>query len=120
MFVGYATDHTGDTYQIWDPDTSQVHESHDAIWLKWMFYSKPTINHDFTIVNEEDEDIEIVIPQHKAGESTDAEADPVPTDDSLGERESVQDDDSLSKSSVRTKPATGTSTRSGRMINKPA
>ena len=61
MFVGYATDHTGDTYRMWNPERSRVHETRDVIWLKRMFYSKPTIEHDFAITNE-DEYIEIDIP----------------------------------------------------------
>ena len=29
MFVGYALDHDGDCYRMWDPHTSRVHESRD-------------------------------------------------------------------------------------------
>ena len=129
MFAGYATNRTGDTYRMWDPDTSRVHETRDIIWLKRMFFFKPTIPHDFAIVNEEN-DIDIVIPQHKAGESTtpDGEStDPddadVPPDDSLGERESGKDDDDSSSASsegTNAQDRATTSTRSGRIINKPA
>jgi hypothetical protein len=44
MMLGYADDHAGDVYRMWDPDTG-VHETHDVTWLKHMFYttsSRPT------------------------------------------------------------------------------
>ena len=41
MFVGYATDHTGDCYRMWDPKTKRVHETRDVIWLKRMNYQQP-------------------------------------------------------------------------------
>jgi hypothetical protein len=79
---------------------NQVHESRDVIWLKRTFYSKPEIKHDVAIKHEEKEDIEVVIPQHKAGESTkDGESindEAAPTDDLLGERESEIDDEDSS------------------------
>jgi phage portal protein BeeE len=37
MFVEYAINYAGNTYQMWDPATSQVHETRDVIWMKWMF-----------------------------------------------------------------------------------
>lgn len=40
MFVGYATDHAGDVYCMWDPNTDCVHESRDVTWLKRMFFKK--------------------------------------------------------------------------------
>jgi hypothetical protein len=41
MFVGYALNHPRDTYRMWNPKTGGIHESHDVIWLKRMYYSKP-------------------------------------------------------------------------------
>jgi hypothetical protein len=40
MFVGYALDHLGDMYQMWDLETGGVHVSRDIIWMKRMFYEK--------------------------------------------------------------------------------
>ena len=35
MFVGYAKDHAGDVYHMWDPDTNGIHETQDiTIWLR--------------------------------------------------------------------------------------
>ena len=36
MFVGYAKDHAGDVYRMWDPTTNRVHVTRDVIWLKRM------------------------------------------------------------------------------------
>ena len=38
MFVGYATDHAGDVYRMYDPDTKRVHITRDVIWLKRMYF----------------------------------------------------------------------------------
>ena len=40
VFVGYATDHDGDCYRMWDPITGRVHQLRDVIWLYWMYYAK--------------------------------------------------------------------------------
>jgi hypothetical protein len=40
MMVGYALDHPGDCYRMWDPKTARVHETRDVVWLKRMFYEK--------------------------------------------------------------------------------
>jgi hypothetical protein len=37
MMVGYALDHPGDTYRMWDPRTKNVHVRRDVIWLRRMF-----------------------------------------------------------------------------------
>jgi len=42
MFVGYAVDHPGDCYRMYDPKTQRVHITRDIIWLKRMYYEKPT------------------------------------------------------------------------------
>ena len=41
MFVGYAKDHAGDVYRMWDPDTNRIHETRDIIWLRRMYFEKP-------------------------------------------------------------------------------
>jgi hypothetical protein len=32
MFVGYASDHPPDTFNMWDPKTQWTHKTHDVIW----------------------------------------------------------------------------------------
>jgi hypothetical protein len=119
MFVGYAIDHTGDTYRMWDPTMSRVHETRDVIWMKRMFYGQETFANDVAIV---DDDIQVTIPQHKAGESNDSEeSKPLelePVGNSLEESEPADDvdDDELeseSESDSSTGPTPAGSTRSG-------
>jgi hypothetical protein len=38
MLVGYAPDHSGDTYRMWDPKTGGIHVSRDVIWLRHLSY----------------------------------------------------------------------------------
>ena len=39
MMVGYAWNHPGDTYRMWDPRTKRIHITRDVIWLRRMFYT---------------------------------------------------------------------------------
>jgi hypothetical protein len=41
MFVGYATDHAGDVYYMWNPKTNGIHVTWYIVWLKRMFYPAP-------------------------------------------------------------------------------
>jgi hypothetical protein len=40
MMTGYATDHEGDCYRMWDPKTKGFHERRDVNWMKRMYYEK--------------------------------------------------------------------------------
>jgi hypothetical protein len=40
IFIGYAKDHEGDCYLMWNPLTNGVHTTRDIIWLRRMYYSK--------------------------------------------------------------------------------
>lgn len=48
MFVGYATDHSGDTYRMYDPTTNRVRITRDVIWLQRMFRQKPVNTKELT------------------------------------------------------------------------
>lgn len=41
MFVGYAPNHDGDCFEMWDPIKGTVHTSRDMIGLKRMYYQRP-------------------------------------------------------------------------------
>jgi hypothetical protein len=64
MFVGYAKDHEGDCYQMWDPKTKRVHETRDIIWLRRMYYTTKVLEPELAIepdeelVQEDDDDNE--------------------------------------------------------------
>gem|GEM_PF-6951265 len=38
MFVGYAVNHDGDVYRMWNQETDRVMISRDVIWLKRMYF----------------------------------------------------------------------------------
>jgi len=40
MMVGYAENHDGDVYRMWNPLTEQMHMTQDVIWLKQMMFQK--------------------------------------------------------------------------------
>ncbi len=42
MFVGYASNHKGDCYRRWNPDTKKVSEARDVVSLNRMFFRTPT------------------------------------------------------------------------------
>ena len=116
MFIGYALDHTGDTYRMWNPITSGVHETRDVIWLKRMFYETPILVHDLAVA---DEDVEVSIPQHEAGESIQTRVNQqVQTQVGVEDPdESLEESDDESEASATTPVAANT--RSGRRIIKP-
>jgi hypothetical protein len=39
MMLGYADDHAGDVYRMWDPDTDGVNETRDITWVKRMYFT---------------------------------------------------------------------------------
>jgi len=41
IMVGYAENHAGDTYRMYNPATNGVMETRDIIWLRRMYYAKP-------------------------------------------------------------------------------
>ena len=40
MFIGYANNHDGDCFRMFNPVTNGVSETLDVIWLRRMFYEK--------------------------------------------------------------------------------
>ncbi len=40
MFVGYAKQHSGDCFRMWNPSTGGYHETRDVIWLNRMYYGR--------------------------------------------------------------------------------
>ena len=49
MFVGYATEHSGDTYRMYDPKTNCIRVSRDVIRLKRMYFEQPPRAQEMTI-----------------------------------------------------------------------
>ena len=40
MMVGYAVNHGGDCYEMWDPSKGTIHLSQVVIWLQRMYYPR--------------------------------------------------------------------------------
>ena len=49
MFVGYATEHSGDIFRMYDPKTNCIRVSRDVIWLKRMYFEQPPTAREMTI-----------------------------------------------------------------------
>jgi hypothetical protein len=58
MFVGYATNHAGDVYYMWNPKTNGIHVTRDIVWLKCMFYPAP-VRREMTSIIDPMTDIEV-------------------------------------------------------------
>jgi hypothetical protein len=43
MFVGYASNHKGDCYRMWNPNTKKISKTRDVVFLKRMFFGTPTM-----------------------------------------------------------------------------
>jgi hypothetical protein len=105
MMVGCATDHDGDCYRMWDPNTARVHETRDVMWLRRMFFQKQAL----TAVDLAVEPMEFVTPKAKSREGA--------TEDNAVacEVEQVDDDDGAGQATLQEAV-----TRSGRTASKPA
>jgi hypothetical protein len=66
MFVGYAVNHDGDCYRMWDPNMSRIHETRDIIWLRCMFFQHKLPATDLTM-----DPIEFSAPDSGAREGVD-------------------------------------------------
>jgi hypothetical protein len=42
MFLGYDSNHEGDCYRMWNPNTKKITETCDVVFLKRMFFETPT------------------------------------------------------------------------------
>ena len=63
MMVGYADNHTGDCYRMYNDATRRVHISRDVRWLDRMFFSKEgnvNLESDDTEENASNNDVDSV------------------------------------------------------------
>ena len=133
IFVGYATDHDGDVYRMWDPRTGRVHETRDIIWLRRMFYTKKegATNADFDIVVPTPVYTDgPAVPNLGAGEGgnmditnapTAEAAEEAPTAEAAEEAPAAEVTEEATAHVTVTQEAKGvTTTRSGRNVRVPA
>jgi hypothetical protein len=69
MFVGYASNHEGDCYRMWNPNTKTVFETLDVVFLNRMFFRTPTM----TVCKKQgnyDEDLDSVQQEDRGGTIT--------------------------------------------------
>jgi hypothetical protein len=74
LFIGYADDHSGDTYFMYDPIRSVRYTTRDVVWLQRMFWRKPRHS-----IDEQDDIVEVAEDAPRTEPSTDSE--PVSTDE---------------------------------------
>ncbi len=43
MFVGFTSNHKGDCYRMWNPNTKKVSKTHYVVFFNWMFFRMPTM-----------------------------------------------------------------------------
>jgi hypothetical protein len=110
MFMGYADDHDGDIYRMWNPKRERVHITRDVIWMKQMMFAKgveePVIekNNDNTEDGQDDDE-----KPADPGEVEDSGSDDK-IEDASSEEEPVEDDE----------PWNNVTTRSGRSARAPS
>jgi len=115
MFIGYAVNHPGDCYRMYDPKTRRVHITRDIIWLKRMYYEKPT--RTLEVVARE---IEFKDASAEAGEEDDAQAgeDSSQEDEAKAEGENEEEEEFEEAQEIPA-PVMVTTTRSGRAVHLP-
>jgi hypothetical protein len=69
VFVGYAVDHEGDCYLMWNPTSKGVYTTRDIIWLNRFYYQKI---HD---VDDDDEDLLHIVATDKVDDAVEGESD---------------------------------------------
>jgi hypothetical protein len=101
MMVGYALNHAGDTYRMWDMKANCVHETRDVIWLRRMYFENKDKAQDVVIEPDADNPVEgVEIVEAREGEEPQADEEEV-----VEEEEEEVD--------------AGNQTRSGCRVNRP-
>jgi hypothetical protein len=60
MMVGYALNHPGDTYWMFNLKTGGIHETRNIIWLRQMYFTKSeTANKEMRLYNDFDNNNDI-------------------------------------------------------------
>jgi hypothetical protein len=67
MFVGYASNHEGNCYRMWNPKTKKIYETRDIVFLERMFFGTPT-KPVHNIQGADDGDLDSVQQDERGGE----------------------------------------------------
>jgi hypothetical protein len=103
MFIGYADDHDGDAYRMWNPKTERVHITRDVIWMRQMMFTKGV----------EEAVIEIDNDNAEEGQSDDKERANRVTVEDNGSNDESEDDLSDEEPVKEDEPWNDVTTRSG-------
>ena len=117
MFVGYATDHEGDCYEMWNPPTRRLLTSRDITWLNRMYFQKDKPDDDIVEIDDSDDDtVESESTMEDNDDDPDAEAPPqLEGGVEEAKEEDSDDDDNESEEEEEEQPKT---TRYGRLRRK--
>jgi hypothetical protein len=69
MFVGYASNHEGECYRMWNPKTKKVSKTCDVVFLNRMFFRTPTMPVHMK-QSTDDEDLDSVQQDERGGTMT--------------------------------------------------
>jgi hypothetical protein len=129
MFVGYALDHAGDVYRMWNPKTGRVHEMRDVIWLLRMYFKKPMEQEEIGIMPTLDENKMVQVGESEATQMTESlsESESVDNHSEAGERngtnvraeEARENDGGAEEEKNEDEDEAIKTTRSGRAVTKP-
>ena len=122
MLVGYAPDHAGDCYRMWNPKTDGVHVTRDIIWLRRMFFAKDTVTPNISPNNRIeliDEGVEVELDTPAPGAEEGVGRTPAPPVVAEGNAGPANATENLAPT-VNATPAWHPSTRSGRTVRPPA
>jgi hypothetical protein len=110
MFIGYADDHDGDVYRMWNPKTERVRITRDVIWMKQMMFTKRVEEPVIEVNNDNAED---------GRDDEENPADPGEVEDSRNDEES-EDDSSEEELDDGNEAWNDVTTRSGRSVRAPS
>jgi hypothetical protein len=130
MFVGYTSDHPGDCYRMFDPKTNGIRVTRDVIWLKRMFFNKPSNNRELItdeVMFEVTRDGSVIALDEQEENEQDQEQEQNEPNDNDNPTEILEDESEedgeggtdSNDSEMETTPPATTKTSSGRQINQP-
>ena len=121
MMVGYAENHSGDCYRMYDPSTRKVHATRDILWLRKMYHDEN--GEPMKITEESDVEEVEMFDENEADSKVGGHESNAATSQSAAASSNVgATTRNLSSSRTTTRSITsnnGTVTRSGRVTQAP-
>jgi hypothetical protein len=89
MFVGYAENHKGDVYRMWNPRTRKIHITRDVIFLKRMLFQ--TTVDEVAVVPSVTQDVSALDAGERTNETEPTETEPTDTGSETSRGDGSQD-----------------------------